>query len=80
MKQYLLILLTILIVGCNQQDNIKVKKRMFIVAIISSDGWSNGYVACDSFQMINTKKAFIYVDGTKINIESTDLIIPSTNN
>ncbi len=54
--------------------------RKFYLAVYSGKGLNAGVsrVDCDSFQMQGTKKAIIWVDGTKMQVEAETLIRPHT--
>lgn len=67
MKSFLLLLLTsTLIFSCNQSP----KKQKFVIGVCQGDNinYTVTYIECDSFQMINSKEAFIWVSGTKMKV------------
>lgn len=68
--------LTALLFGCIS-DEIKHSKSCFLT-VRNGSGWSSGssVVECDSFQMHGIKKATIWVNGHKMNIEAETVIYP----
>jgi len=69
------------VIFCGCQDATKTVHRKFTLSIHNGSGWSSGSstIECDSFQMIGTKKAEIWCDGFKQNIECNDVIYPISN-
>jgi hypothetical protein len=63
--------------SCGEQSPKKERKCVLTVKN-GIGGWGRGSssVKCDSFQMQGTRKAFIWVDGYKMNIEAEDVIYP----
>lgn len=76
----LLLLPTVFLMGCDTQSH--NPKHKFSLSINNGDtGWTYGtsIVECDSFKMITTKIADVWVDGTKNHIECERVIYVSTN-
>lgn len=69
-------LVAVIFCGCGEQSQTKQRKCYLVVR--NGSGWSAGgsVVECDSFQMQGTRKAFVWVDGYKMNIEAEDVIYP----
>lgn len=72
-KIILLIGITITLFSCNS--------KKFKLTICNGSGlqYMENYVYCDSFQMISTTEADIYVNGTKMNIKADKVIRPESN-
>lgn len=72
-----LLLVTVIFFGCGEQNQKKVERKCFLV-VRNGNGMSAGgsVVECDSFQMYGTRKAFVWVDGYKMNIEAENVIYP----
>ena len=70
-------LVAVILCGCGEQSPKKVERKCFL-NVRNGSGWSAGgsIVECDSFQMQGTRKAFVWVDGYKMNIEAEDVIYP----
>lgn len=62
------------LVGCSDNS----PNRKYALSVHNGTGWNSGVsvIHCDSFQMDGVKKATIWVDGTKINIEADRVIYP----
>ena len=72
-----LLLVAVIFCGCGEQNQKKVERKCFLV-VRNGNGMSAGgsVVECDSFQMYGTRKAFVWVDGYKMNIEAENVIYP----
>lgn len=73
MKRYLFILIAMLFLfSCKEKQS----KYKFIVSCSNGSGMNSSwyYIKCDSVKMLSTKKAEVYVDGTKLLIEATNHI------
>lgn len=79
----LLVLFALLfLVGCHRdRTSGQSPKRKFSLTLHNKTGYNlvSSVVDCDSFQMVSTKKADIWVDGTKMSIQAEDVIYPKTN-
>jgi hypothetical protein len=71
------LLLAVIFCGCGEQSPKKVERKC-ILTVINGRGLSraSSSVECDSFQMQGTRKAFVWVDGYKMNIEAENVIYP----
>jgi hypothetical protein len=71
------LLVAVIFCGCGEQSVKKAERKCFL-NVRNGSGWSSGgsIVECDSFQMQGTRKAFVWVDGYKMNIEAEDVIYP----
>lgn len=77
MKKLLsLILIPAVVMGCKG----KPEKR-FGLYLSNGHGWSytTSYICCDSFSMINTKRAVIYNNGTRSEVEAENFITVNSN-
>jgi hypothetical protein len=76
MRTIFFILTLVFLFSCGEKRNL----RKFSLTLSNGSGWSYGssLVECDSFQMEGTKKAFIWVDGTKMKVEAENSIYPHT--
>jgi len=72
------LLVAVIFCGCGEQSPNKANRKCFLT-VRNGSGWSAGgsVVECDSFQMQGTRKAFVWVDGYKMNIEAEDVIYPN---
>jgi hypothetical protein len=70
-------LLAVIFYSCEEKSQNKLERKCYL-HIRNGSGWSTGgsTVECDSFQMQGTRKAFIWVDGCKMNVEAEDVIYP----
>jgi hypothetical protein len=67
MKKIVISFLTLItFFSCNQSP----KKQKFVIGVCQGDNinYTVTYIECDSFQMINSKEAFIWVSGTKMKV------------
>lgn len=66
----------IIFYGCDGHSQAKQRKCTLIVK--NGEGFESGSstINCDSFQMQGTRKAVIWVDGYKMNIEANNVIYP----
>ena len=71
MNKILIMLPLILLTSCHKETKYK-----FIVSCSNGSGMNSSwyYIKCDSVKMLSTKKAEVYVDGTKLLIEATNHI------
>ncbi len=71
------LLVAVIFCGCGEQRISKPQRKCFL-NVRNGCGWSAGgsIVECDSFQMQGTRKAFVWVDGYKMNVEAEDVIYP----
>ncbi len=72
-------LLLITIYGCENESRpplLKTRKCLISIGNGSGLSLSHSEVYCDSFQMQGTKKAFVWVDGTKMQVEAQTYIHP----
>jgi hypothetical protein len=71
------LLVAVIFSGCGEQS--QTKKRKCYLVVRNGSGWTSGssFIECDSFQMQGTRKAFAWVDGYKMNVESEDVIYPN---
>ena len=71
------LLVAIIFCGCGEPSPKKVERKCSLV-VRNGRGWSVGssVVECDSFQMYGTRKASVWVDGYKMNVEAEDVIYP----
>lgn len=76
MKKLSLIILIAAVMGCKG----KPEKR-FGLYLSNGHGWSytTSYVECDSFSMINTKRAVIYNNGIRAEVEAENFITVNSN-
>lgn len=70
--------------GCNSNsndDSAPKKKYRHYLNVSKGSGWSLGStnLECDSFQMIDTKHAYAWIDGTKSYVVSENTILPGSN-
>lgn len=72
-----LLLVAVIFCGCGEPSPKKVERKCSLV-VRNGRGWSAGssVVKCDSFQMYGTRKASVWVDGYKMNVEAEDVIYP----
>ena len=71
------LLVAVIFCSCGEQIPKKVERKcVLIVKNGSGLGSGSSSVECDSFQMQGTRKAFVWVDGYKMNIEAEDVIYP----
>ena len=77
----LLLIICVLLASCNSKRYEEHPKRQFGLNIINWSGLTTmvTQVYCDSFDMLTPQKATIWVDGTKLNIESNSHIQPFNN-
>ncbi len=75
-KLTIYVLFVMTTVGCSES---KINNRKCSLNVRNGSGWSSGgsMVECDSFQMQGTRKAIVWVDGYKMNIEAEDVIYPT---
>ena len=71
------LLVAVIFCGCENEQPKKLERKCFL-SVNNGSGWSFGTstVECDSFQMQGTKKAFVWVDGVKMQIEAENVIYP----
>jgi hypothetical protein len=77
MKKVLLFTVVIGIISCNQIKT-NTKEYKFGLVLYSGNGldYTASTIECDSFKMYGTKKADVWVDGSKISIEAENVITP----
>jgi hypothetical protein len=65
------LLVAVIFCSCGEQ-------RKCVLTVKNGTGLRSGSssVECDSFQMQGTRKAFVWVDGYKMNIEAENVIYP----
>jgi hypothetical protein len=86
MKKFLTFILFILIIfniSCNDQNTIErrnnAQSRDYIMMIMTSNKSDLQYkIYCDSLYMINSKEAFIWINGRKMKIYA-ETLIPYSN-
>lgn len=73
MKQIIILSSILLLISCNQESKSKYKLS---VTSYNGHGMNQSWhtVNCDSVNMISTKKAEVFIDGTKMNIEAENYI------
>lgn len=73
MKKIIILSSILLLMSCNQESKSKYK---LAVHAVNGSGWDRSLntILCDSVNMLSTKKAEVFVDGTKINIEAENYI------
>lgn len=74
-----LLLVSILFLSCgNKEEGCKYK---LVATLDNGSGWSKSWhsLECDSINMLSTKKAEIFIDGTKMIIEADNRITVHTN-
>lgn len=78
MKQIIILSSILLLMSCNQESKSKYK---FTVTAHNGHGMNKSWhtIHCDSVNMLNTKKAEVFIDGTKMNIEAENWITVSSN-
>jgi hypothetical protein len=71
------LLVAVIFCSCGEQSPKKVERKC-VLTIRNGSGWGSGSssVECDSFQMQGTRKAFVWVNGYKMNIEAENVIYP----
>jgi hypothetical protein len=71
------LLVAVIFCSCGEQSPKKVERKCVLI-VINGRGLSraSSSVECDSFQMQGTRKAFVWVDGYKMNIEAENVIYP----
>ena len=76
-KAFAFALVAVVFFGCEEQVPSKPERKCFL-NVRNGSGWSAGgsIVECDSFQMHGTRKASVWVDGYKMNIEAENVIYP----
>jgi len=78
MKNLLIIIIAVVAMSCIKTT---VPNKPFIACMHNgtfSKGYQNSYIYCDSFQMINSRTAIIWVDGKDMKIIA-DLVRFETN-
>lgn len=78
MRKFLIMLPLIVLTSCCIETKYKDKetKYKFVVSCSNGSGMNSSWynIKCDSVKMLSTKKAEVYVDGTKLLIEATNHI------
>lgn len=76
MKNLLLITLSVLATSCLTPSD-----KNFTLRVCSGSGllYSETWVECDSFQMVSSNEAFIWLNGTKMKVIGDKGIKPSSN-
>jgi hypothetical protein len=71
------LLVAVIFCSCGEQIPKKVERKCVLI-VKNGTGLRSGSssVECDSFQMQGTRKAFVWVDGYKMNIEAENVIYP----
>jgi hypothetical protein len=78
----LMLFALLFLVGCHGDQTLgQSPKRKFSLTLYNVTGYNlvSSVVDCDSFQMVSTKRADIWVDGTKMSIQAEDVIYPKSN-
>jgi hypothetical protein len=74
-KAILLITLAIGIIACGEK---KTKEKTYKFQMCLFGVGTATYINCDSFQMITSKKAYVWVDGIKMSVEAERVLTPAT--
>lgn len=79
MKKIIILSSILLLISCNQESKSKYKLS---VTFTNGHGLDRSWhiLHCDSINMLSTKKAEVFIDGTKMNIEADVNIGVSSNN
>lgn len=76
------VLVAVLFVSCNEKTEQKTNCcYKFVVTLYNGSGWNRSWhkIECDSVNMLGTKKAEVFIDGTKMIIEADDRITVHSN-
>lgn len=73
MKKIIILSSILLLISCNQESKSKYK---LAVTAYNGSGLDRArhVIHCDSVNMLSTKKAEVFIDGTKMNIEAENYI------
>ena len=79
MKKIITIALVGILFSCTQNNNIAKPKERFSLEVYNFNSQSESTILCDSFQMIDTKKCYFWVNGAKNTIVCDVKICPYSN-
>jgi hypothetical protein len=84
MKKIITIALVGMLFSCTQNNNIAKPKERFSLEVYNfhyagTNSQSGSTILCDSFQMIDTKKCYFWVNGAKNTIVCDVKICPYSN-
>ena len=73
------VLVAVLLFSCSSEN--KNCKYKLVVTSHNGSGWDKSWyrLECDSVNMLSTKKAEVFIDGTKMIIETDNRITVHTN-